>query len=131
MFEQDYIMRLIHEMVRAFLKLIFRIDSDNKEELIFDEKEQEEEEKYTKLLNLIDEGEINEAENKLLNDLNPEEIQYFKTALMFYSYLNGKDTDFLEEHDFSRKEIMEGLKHVSAVYGYESMAEVLLSMMSE
>ena len=31
MFEQDYIMRLIHELVRTFLKLIFNLDIDKKD----------------------------------------------------------------------------------------------------
>lgn len=29
MFEQDYVMRLIREMVRAILKLLFRMDTDS------------------------------------------------------------------------------------------------------
>ena len=29
MFEQDYIMRLINEMVRAILKMIFNIDTES------------------------------------------------------------------------------------------------------
>jgi hypothetical protein len=124
MFEQDYIMRLIHEIVRALLKLLFNIDTDKKEVLIF---EKEAETNYDELLNLIDKGEINEAENKLLDELNPEDIQYYKIALMFYSYLIEKDIDFLEEHNFSKNEIIDGLKYVSEIYGYGSIANALLS----
>ena len=125
MFEQDYIMRLIHELVRTFLKLIFNIDIDKKDVLIFTEKEAET--KYNDLLNLIDKGEINEAESKLLDGLNPDDVQYYKIALMFYSYLNEKDIDFLEEHNFSKNKIIDGLQHVSEIYGYGSIAETLLS----
>jgi hypothetical protein len=125
MFEHDYIMRLIHEIVRALLKLLFKIDMDKKEVLIFTEKEAET--KYDELLNLIDKGEINEAENKLLDELNPEDIQCYKIALMFYSYLNEKDIDFLEEHNFTKNEIIDGLKYVSEIYGYGSIANALLS----
>jgi hypothetical protein len=127
MIEQDYIMRLIHEMVRTVLKLLFHIDMDKKEELLLNEKETEE--KYNELLNLIDKGEINEAENKLLDELNPADIQNYKLALMFYLYLNEKDIDFLEEHNFSRGEITDGLKYVSEIYGYGSMADALLSIL--
>ena len=33
MFEQDYIMRLIHEMVRAVMKLVFGLDEEDEEEV--------------------------------------------------------------------------------------------------
>ena len=62
MFEHDYIMRLIHEIIRTLLKLLFNIDSDKKEVLIFTEKEAET--KYDELLNLIDKGEINEVKSR-------------------------------------------------------------------
>jgi hypothetical protein len=129
MFEQDYIMHLIAEMVRAFLKLLFNIDLDTKESQIFNETEMGVE--YDELITLVDNGKINEAENKLLDGLNSENIQDFKLALMFYSYLNEKDIDFLTEHDFSKKEIIDGLKQVSKVYGYESMANAFLSTLPD
>ncbi len=129
MFEQDYIMHLIGEMVRAFLKLLFNIDLDTKESQIFNETEIAAE--YDELITLVDDGKINEAENKLLDELNSENIQDFKLALMFYSYLNEKDIDFLAEHDFSKKEIIDGLKQVSKVYGYESMANAFLSVLPD
>ncbi len=129
MFEQDYIMHLIGEMVRAFLKLLFNIDLDTKESQIFNETEIAAE--YDELITLVDDGKINEAENKLLDGLNSENIQDFKLALMFYSYLNEKDVDFLAEYDFSKKEITDGLKQVSKVYGYESMANAFLGVLPD
>lgn len=124
MVEQDYIMRLIYEILRTVLKLVFNIDMEKKEVKIFAEKESEE--IYNELLYLIDNGQINEAENKLLTGLNPDDIQQFKMALMFYSYLNEKDIDFLEEHNYSKIEIIDGLKYVSKIYGYESIVNTFL-----
>ena len=63
MFEQDYIMRLIKEMVRTLLKLLFHIDTDSQTEELL--KEREEKETLNALLELVDGGEINEAENRL------------------------------------------------------------------
>lgn len=127
MFKKDYVMRLIHETVRATLKLLFNIDTDKEEELVF--YEQERETTYDELLELINDGKINEAENKLLGELDPKDMEYYKMALMFYSYLNEKDIDFLEEHDFSKDEIIDGLKYVSDIYGYGSMAGALLNVL--
>lgn len=127
MLKKDYVMRLIHEAVRALVKLVFKIDTEKEEELVFTEKEKET--TYDELLKLINEGKINEAENKLLDELDSKDMECYKMALMFYSYLNDKDIDFLEEHDFSKKEIVDGLKYVSDIYGYGSMAGALLNIM--
>lgn len=129
MVKRDYIMRLIYEMIRTLLKLVFSIDLDTKEELVFAEKEKQEE--YDKLRSLIDLGNINEAENELWSKLNAGDVEYYKMALMFYSHLNEKSVNFLEEHDFSEEEIIDGLKYVSSIYGYENMANTLLEIISE
>lgn len=129
MFEEDYIMRLIHQVIRTLLKLLFNIDTEKKEELNIIVNETEE--KYDDLLNLIDQGQINEAENKLFEELNSKDIQQYKRALIFYAYLNDKDDDFLIDHDYSKREIAEGLKYVSEIYGYGSMVNALLSIISD
>ena len=57
MFEQDYVMRLIKEMVRAILKLLFNIDTDSPSaELLEDVKEQQ---TLDELLDMVDNGFIN------------------------------------------------------------------------
>lgn len=129
MVKRDYIMRLIYEMIRTLLKLVFSIDLDTKEELVFAEKEKQEE--YDKLRSLIDLGNINEAENELWSKLNAGDVEYYKMALMFYSHLNEKSVNFLEEHDFLEEEIIDGLKYVSSIYSYENMANTLLEIISE
>lgn len=125
MFEQDYIMRLIKEMVRAVLRLIFKSDIDlPTEELVEDTEKRS---MLENLLDMIDNGEINEAENKLYSVLDGEDRQDLEVALLFYSHLNEKDDDFLKEHDYSREEIRTGLMDAAAKYGLGSVAETFLS----
>lgn len=124
MFEQDYIMRLIKEMVRTLLKLLFHMDTEVRMETLL--KEGEEEETLDALLNLIDRGEINEAENRLSDLMTEGGMSALETALLFYSYLNDKTDTFLEENDFSREEIMAGLRTVVSGYGLEGVADVFL-----
>ncbi|MDE6699614.1 MAG: hypothetical protein K2K10_01140 [Acetatifactor sp.] len=109
-------MRLIKEMVRAILKLLFQIDTDSPTEELLEEKE--EKEAFHALVELIDDGKINEAENQLYEQME------LKTALLFYSYLNQKSDDFLKEHDYSREEIREGLNHIVSRYGLEGLTEL-------
>lgn len=126
MVEKDYVMRLVHEMIRTLIRLIFHKDIDKGEELVFDEESRQRNELLKKL---IDDGEIEEAENRLLDGMENGSGVTFEVALMFYEYLNGKTNDFLESHNFSRKEVIEGIRYVSGYYGYGSMAESLLEEM--
>ncbi len=124
MFEQDYVMRIIKEMVRAILKLLFNIDTDSPStELLEDEKERQ---KLDALLDMVDAGSINEAENIIYEITENGAKVNLEIALLFYSYLNDKPDDFLEEHNFSRDEIKSGLKNISSRYGVGSFTEMVL-----
>ena len=46
-----------------------------------------------------------------------------KTGLLFYYSLNGKTDEFLEEHNFSREEIMTGIQDLADRYGLSGIAE--------
>lgn len=125
MYEQDYIMRLIKEIVRALLKLLFSIDTASPSaELLEDTKEQE---TLNNLLDMADAGKINEAENKIYELLSEERINNLETALLFYSYLNDKSDEFLEENNFSREEVITGIKEAAARFGLEGVAEEFLT----
>ena len=123
MFEQDYVMRLIKEMIRVILKLLFNIDVETLTTRLIEN----EEEKATleALLDMIDEGAINEAEN-IIFEL-AEDNANLEMILLFYSYLNDKSDTFLLENHFSRKELQTDLKNILSQYGLDSMIEVFLS----
>ena len=123
MFEQDYVMRLIKEMIRVILKLLFNIDVETLTTRLIEN----EEEKATleALLDMIDEGAINEAEN-IIFEL-AEDNANLEMILLFYSYLNDKSDTFLLENHFSRKELQADLKNILSQYGLDSMIEVFLS----
>ena len=118
--EKDYIMRIVHEWIRTLIKLIFNkdIDKDDEEPVSLKVIEQ-----YKKLLSMIDDGEINEAENILIDGLKEGDRAYFVMALLFYEKLSGKTDEFLVEHDYSREEVVDGLKYVVNFYGYGSLLD--------
>ena len=130
MVEKDYIMRIIHEMVRAILKLIFHVDEEKQELVFLEGKDQD---FYQQLCLMADQGNINGAENMLYEYLESEswteeegKPEHLKLSLAFYDYLNETTSDFLEDHDFSREEVAEGIKSVMKRYGYGGLAETLL-----
>lgn len=129
MFEQDYVMRHINEMVRAVLKLLFDIDTETPTaELLEGE---EEKETLKNLLDMVDNGNINEAENSLYDLMGNSDIRSLEIALLFYSYLNHKSDDFLEANDFSRDEIKLGLENVAVSFELGSMAQIFLKEICE
>lgn len=125
MFEQDYVMRLIKEMVRAILKLLFNIDTESPTVELLENRE--EKETLKNLLDMIDNGKINEAENRLYDLTSDTDMNSLEIALLFYSYLNDKTDDFLEENDFSRDEIKLGLENVADRFGLSSIAKMFLT----
>ncbi len=124
MFEQDYIIRLIKEMIRAILKLILRIDTDNPIKDLLEDKESQD--TLEKLLDMIDNGNINEAENQIYDMTSDNNMTNLEVALIFYSYLNDKDDEFLQRNDFCRDEIKSGIKELLTRYELTGMAEIFL-----
>lgn len=125
MLEQDYIMRLIKETLRMLLKLLFHIElTDPITELL---KETEEKQTLQKLMRMVDEGNINEAENEIYDMIADKNREQLKTALLFYAYLNEKTNDFLEKHHFSREEIKQGVENLVTCYGLESFIDTFLN----
>jgi hypothetical protein len=123
-FEQDYVMRLIKEMVRAMLKLLFNIDTDSPTSELLEDSE----EKTTldTLLHMVDNGKVNEAENEIYEMTENLDQNYLEVALLFYSYLNDKSDEFLEDNNFSRDEVKEGLETIVSRYGLNSIASMFL-----
>jgi hypothetical protein len=132
MFEQDYIMRLISEIIRMLLNLILHIDTKSKEQLDFEKEENKisnyDQQKYEKLLYLVDAGKINEAENILLEETDQSNLGDLELAFMFYTYLNEKEDEYLEQCNYSRTEITQGIRHISGIYGYDGLAGSLINL---
>lgn len=124
MFEQDYVMRQIKEMVRALLKLLFNIDTDSPSAELL--KDSGEEQNFDALLDMVDNGFINEAEVRIYEITEEGKKIDLEIALLFYSYLNDKTDQFLEEHNYSRDKIKSGLKNITAKYGVDGFVEIFL-----
>lgn len=125
MFEQDYVMRLIKEMVRAILKLLFNIDTESPTVELLENKEKRK--TLESLLDMVDAGKINEAENRLYDFIRDSNIHDLQIALLFYSYLNDKTDAFLEENNFCREEIKSGIENVADKFGLHDISKMFLT----
>lgn len=122
MFKQDYITRMINEIIHVLLVVTgFR---ENYSELI-DREEQETEgsagrlKLFDELKQLADSGKINEAENLLYESLDLQREEDFRLAVEFYTLLNAYDDHMLEAADYSREKIYEGLRDCAKKYGVD------------
>ncbi len=112
----DYIIRMINDMTRMLMKLVFNIDMMPSDDMLETE---EQKEALLRLRGMADEGKINEAENRLFETVDYGDLSDLKMALLFYSYLNNMTDECLEEYDFSREEIERGLVDIAQKYGLD------------
>lgn len=122
--EKDYIMRIIKEMVRVLFSLMFgkqyvsmELEDENKYEVSG--------KKLRELLEMADRGEINEAENFLLCNIDYRKKEEVAAAAYFYQYLCEKEEDFLLQNKYSLEEVVDGMKQLMRDAGYEDFISVL------
>ena len=104
---------------------MFNIDTESPTIELLENKE--EKETLENLIDMVDAGEINEAENRLYDLINATDMNSLEVAILFYSYLNDKTDDFLEANDFSRDEIKLGMENVADNFGLNSIAKMFLT----
>ncbi|MCM1507268.1 MAG: DUF6483 family protein [Ruminococcus flavefaciens] len=122
MFEQDYIMRQIHQIIEVLVKLLFNVENQYLSINLIKDTETKESADY--MLKNIDIGNIHEAENKLFEMTENRTMDSLLAGLIFYSHLNEKDDDYLEISGFSRDEVENGIKRLLSEYGLETMADL-------
>ena len=126
-FEQDYVMRLIKQVIHALIGTLLNKKTTMEYEMLANRQHRSGEDHLSKLTMLADQGKICEAENMLLESLEGESDEAYRTALLFYEHINEFDEDFLEEHNFSRAEIREGVLDVADRMGKYPIAASVLS----
>ena len=122
--EKDYIMRMIKEMVRVLFSLAFgkeyvsvELEKENKYEVSG---------KNLKIfLNMIDLGQINEAENILLDSIDYTNNNEVIEVALFYQYLSEKDNQFLENSNYTKEEVLSGFKQLLMKSGYSDLLYLL------
>lgn len=122
--EKDYIMRMIKEMVQVLFSLVFgkkyvsvELEDENKYEVSGNTL------KY--FFDMIDQGDINEAENLLLEDFDYTNKEEVMAAAFFYQHLSQKDDDFLRRNDYTKEEVLFGFKQLLEKSGYKDLIHLI------
>lgn len=113
--EQDYLMRTVKDITKVIAKIVLGKSDTNYE--LPAENYTGEDFLYKRLLELLTEGKINAAENLLFEELDGMNKRKLEIALAFYTKLNEYDKAYLEEHDYTKEEINQGLEDVARKYG--------------
>nr|WP_300003898.1 DUF6483 family protein [Tissierella sp.] len=124
MYQQDWLMRQIESITNMIAKFIFkkeRVDYEIVEIPHFEATNF----LYKKLLALLNEGRINEAENLLFKSLDKTNLNYLSIGLDFYSRLNKFTDEELETFNFSRGELKKGLEDLGQVFGVSPMFSLI------
>ena len=115
--QDDHMIRNIEDVGRLIAKLLlhekmpsYTLPNDNAD---FSEADK----LFQKVMDLAKNGEINEAENTLYEGMQEDDVDYLELALTFYLYLNDMDSDFLDDHGYSREEVLEGMKDLASDWG--------------
>ncbi len=119
-YEKDYIMRMIYGITQMLAVILFGRKLDTKELILAFGDEFQGNNDY--LLEMVDRGEINTAENKLFEIIDSsgmEQDALGSLILLFYDHVNSKDDDFLAKAGFSREEILTGLKDAMSRIGMD------------
>lgn len=124
MIEKDYVMRLIKEIVRTLIKLLFGIDTEVAEERLAEDTEGRDTLKV--LYEMIDNGKICEAEDMLYEIMEDKSERNLMIAALVYSYMNDKSDDFLAEHNFSRGEIESGIRRMAEECGVYGVSDIFV-----
>ena len=118
--EKDYIMRMIKEMVRVLFSLAFgkkyvsvELEKENKYEVSG--------KNLKNFLDMIDLGQINEAENILLDSIDYTNKNEVMAVALFYQYLSEKDNQFLENNNYTKEEVLSGFKQLLMKSGYSDL----------
>lgn len=123
MLKNDYIMRKIEEWISMILEFVFKIDKNSSPEKLL--KLEESKEVLKDLKSKIDIGNINEAEDSLFEMLKHKTQDSLLIGILFYSYLNEKDSKFLNEHDFERDEIKTGIKDLLNEFNMNNLSDLI------
>ena len=122
--EKDYIMRMIKEMVRILFSLIYgkkyvsvELEKENKYEVSG--------KNLKSFLDMIDSGQINEAENILLDNIDYANNDEVMAAALFYQYLSEKDSEFLLNNNYTKEEVLSGFKQLLMKSGYSDLLYLL------
>lgn len=117
-FENDWMMRQITSMTKMLRMMFFHKAA---EEITVEEELKDEETKiyYKTIHQLIKDENYADAMQYLKENFEDKNLEYLKTALAFFDYLNAKEDSELRAHGYSKEQLYSDLSFITKQYGIE------------
>ena len=109
MFRNDWFMREIDNLSGAIAEVVFHKQHPKLEQVV-EQYSFDRDRLWIELMELVDTGEINHAEDILFNSIGNVSYDIHSLGDEFYAYLDNLDDDFLTKNRFPRLEIAQGLE---------------------
>lgn len=117
MYKKDWIVDQIEGIINLVSKVFLHKDDVSYQ--VSDVSLSDEDLLYITLNNMLDKREINEAENLLFNEITSLNEKSLSIAINFYSKLNQLNDETLQEANYSREEISQGLSDILKRFGIQ------------
>ncbi len=117
-FQKDYLMRQVEDMVRFIAKVLFGKELF-KYEIVNEGNLSQTDMMYANIMALVSQRKLCEAEDLLYESVESGNVDHARIALDFYETINALSDDELEISNFSREEIKDGLKQITAILGMD------------
>lgn len=115
MIEQDWYMRQIQMLIQFISRTLFHKDYIEYQPVGYQPLSGDPDQTdllHAKLLDLIAAKQYGRAEDYLFDHYQPDNLLHIRLAIDFYQRLNALSDQELEQHQFSREEIDEGLREL-------------------
>lgn len=118
-YSKDWFMMQVEQMVEFVTRVVFG-ESYNEYQVEDYDNLTEEDKLFIGITALLNENKISEAEEYLFEKVDVENMKQFRVVLDFYQKLNNFSDEELEENNFSREMVFNGLKNISERFGIQS-----------
>ena len=121
--QQDVVLRQIRDMERLLAQLLLRKDFSEIEETAesLDKRDGRIPESgntfLDTLVRMADQGDVCAAEDLLLENIPAGDESYLELALIFYLHVSEMEDELLENSNYSKEEIPDGLEMLAEAYG--------------
>lgn len=110
--EHDFMVESIEEMIHMIYLNLFRNSKEDILEKTYKEKN---------IIDLVEDKNINKAEDIIYDKTDFNNLEDIEKILLFYRYLNSKDSEYLQDCNYTREEIKDGVKEVAKKCGLETL----------
>lgn len=125
MYEQDYVMRMNRDVIRTIVKLVLNQDTEPSIDITSDKLNSEDKRMLISLSKHIDIEKINELEKEIQDQVINNKERALEKALLFYTYLNEQNDEFLLSINFNHEKIASGLEFIALQYGISNIINAM------